>query len=107
MRRSNVLVGLVDLFVGIAEAILVLRVLFKLFNANGNSQFVHWIYQTSDTLMAPFRGIFPATEVHRGFVLDVSALFAILMYAILGYLLAALLSLIPVGPSTTVVTRKR
>ncbi len=96
MYTGNLLTSLVSFFVGIAEAILGLRVLFRLFNANGANTFVHWIYQTSGVLMDPFRGIFRAqATLSPGYVLDITALFAMLMYAILGYLLIALLAWIP------------
>lgn len=86
---------LVDLFVAVAEIILALRVIFRLFAANPSSEFVNWIYQTSGTLMAPFRGIFPSAEVSPGHVLDISALFAMLVYAVLGYVILALLGWLP------------
>lgn len=88
--------GLVDFFVALAEIVLGLRVIFRLFAANPDSPFVHWIYQTSTTFMAPFRGIFPS-EVLRpgGYTLDISALFAMLMYAIIGYLVLSLLAWLP------------
>src|SRR3954467_4878269 len=106
MYTGNFLVALVDFFVGLAEAILGLRVLFRLFNANPTSPFVHWIYQTSSTLMDPFRGIFTAHEIARGYTLDISALFAMLMYAIIGGLLVALLGMIPMGPTRPAATTK-
>jgi uncharacterized protein YggT (Ycf19 family) len=88
--------------VGLIVAILGLRVLFRLFNANAANGFVHWIYQTSGDLLQPFRGIFPTQEIGKGYTLDVNALFAILMYLIIGSLLAALLGLLPVGPRPVV-----
>jgi uncharacterized protein YggT (Ycf19 family) len=96
MFTANILVSIVNFLLGLAEAILGLRVLFRLFNANGLNSFVHWIYQTSSVLMDPFRGIFRAQAViSPGYVLDISALFAMLMYGIIGYLLIALLGWIP------------
>jgi uncharacterized protein YggT (Ycf19 family) len=96
MFTGNILVSIINFFIGLAEALLGLRVIFRLFNANGANSFVHWIYQTSGTLMDPFRGIFRATAtIANGYVLDINALFAMLMYAIIGYLLAALLGWIP------------
>lgn len=96
MFTGNILVSIINFFVGLAEAILGLRVVFRLFNANGANTFVHWIYQTSNTLMDPFRGIFRATAtLSPGYVLDINALFAMLMYAIIGYLVAALLGWVP------------
>lgn len=86
---------LVDLFFGLAEIILGLRVLFRLFGANAFNSFVNWIYQTSDTLMSPFRGLFPSVNISHGYSLDISALFAMLIYAIAGYVILALLGLVP------------
>jgi uncharacterized protein YggT (Ycf19 family) len=106
MQRGFFVERLINFFVTLAEAILVFRVLFRLFNANANASFVSWIYDTSDSLMAPFRGIFPPQEIIQGHILDVSALFAMLMYALVGYVLIALLGLLP-QPSTTTVVKKR
>lgn len=96
MFTGNILVSLINFFVALAEALLGLRVIFRLFNANGANSFVHWIYQTSGALMDPFRGVFRATAtLSPGYVLDINALFAMLMYGIIGYLLAALLGWVP------------
>lgn len=98
MFYGNYLVRIINVIVAIFEALLGLRVLFRLFDANPTSPFVHWIYDTSGTLMDPFRGVFTAHQVARGYTLDVSALFAMLMYLIIGAILAALLGMLPVGP---------
>jgi len=105
MFYGNYLVRIINVIVGIFEAILGLRVLFRLFNANGSSSFVHWIYQTSSSLMDPFRGIFTAHEIAGGYPLAVSVLFAMLMYLVIGVILAALLGMLPVGPSAVVADR--
>jgi uncharacterized protein YggT (Ycf19 family) len=108
MFTGNILVSLVNFFVGIAEALLGLRVIFRLFNANGSNSFVHWVYQTSGTLMDPFRGIFQSTAtLSPGYVLDINALFSMLMYAIIGYLLAALLGWVPAPAPRRRVIRDR
>lgn len=106
MFYGNYLVRIINFIVGLFEAILGLRVLFRLFNANGGNEFVHWIYQTSGSLMDPFRGIFTVHDIGRGYTLDVSALFAMLMYLIIGSLLAALLSMLPVGPHRPVAAER-
>lgn len=92
---SYILSGLVNFFVGIATIILSLRVLFRLFDANAANAFVSWIYDTSNTLMGPFRGIFPPANFEGGITLDVSAIFAIIMYLVFGAVLMGLLSLLP------------
>lgn len=85
--------SLVNLFVGLAIAVLGLRVIFRLFDANQTVGFVNWVYATSDTLLSPFRGLFPnATVGSPQYVLDFTALFAMAVYAAAGYLLISFLS---------------
>ncbi len=85
--------GLVNLFVGLAEVILVLRVIFRLFDAHATVSFVNWIYNTSAVLLTPFRGIFTdPSVVEPRYVLDLNALFAMAVYAAAGYLLISLLA---------------
>lgn len=107
MFYGNYLVRIINVIVAIFEAILGLRVLFRLFNANPNAAFVNWIYSTSGTLMDPFRGVFTTHQIARGYTLDVSALFAMLMYLIIGAILAALLGMLPVGPTRGAVVEDR
>jgi uncharacterized protein YggT (Ycf19 family) len=95
MQAKYILNSLVSFFVGIATVILGLRVLFRLFDANPAAGFVDWIYSTSETLMAPFRGIFPPATLEGGIVLDVSALFAIIMYLVFGAVVMAAISMLP------------
>lgn len=102
---SRLLTGLIDLFVGLAEIVLGLRVLFRLFAANGNVQFVQWVYNASDTLLSPFRGIFPVGHIAGGHVLDFTALFGMLIYALLGVVIVAILRALT--PSETVAKTKK
>jgi hypothetical protein len=104
------LTGLVNFFLGLVEALLALRVILRLFGANPNASFVHWIYSTTASLMVPFRGIFPVAVLSGGYVLDIPAIFAMIIYAVIGYLILALIGWVP-SPWTarddTVVTRRR
>lgn len=101
---SSVLRSLVTVIVGVVWSILGLRFLLRLFGANPENGFVNWIYETSGEILGPFRGIFPSANL-EGFVFDFTALFAMLVYGIIGmlavYLIAAL------TPPTEEVTRKR
>lgn len=81
---------LVSIVFGIIEAILGLRVILRLFGANPGTGFVQWVYDTSASLMAPFAGIFPTATVTPGFAIDFSAIFAMIVYAIIGYLIKML-----------------
>lgn len=91
------MINLINIFVGLAIIILGLRIFFRLFDANPEAGFVDWIYDTSSVLMEPFRGIFSPAVIERGVVLDVSAMFAAIMYAIFGFVLLALVNMIPYG----------
>jgi uncharacterized protein YggT (Ycf19 family) len=82
--------ALISLFIGLAEICLGLRVIFRLFAAN-EVEFVRWIYQTSDQLLQPFGGIFSPDKITSGHVLDFTALFGIVVYALLGWLLIKVL----------------
>lgn len=85
--------GLINLFVALAEIILGLRVIFRLFDAHTSVSFVNWIYSTSAVLLTPFRNIFTNPSVAEPrYVLDLNALFAMAIYAAAGYLLIAFLN---------------
>ncbi|MBI2797938.1 YggT family protein [Candidatus Saccharibacteria bacterium] len=74
-----------------AEIVLGFRIFFLLFNANANTPFVRFIYNTSNDFLAPFRGIFLPHDSVTGGYLDVSALFALIVYAIIAVLIQSLM----------------
>ena len=80
------LVGLINFVVGAAEFFLGLRVVLRLFGANESVAFVQWVYTSSNMLLDPFRGIFTAKEIAPNSVVDFSALFAMLVYGLVGML---------------------
>lgn len=92
---SYVLQNLVNVVIGAVWALLGLRFILKLFSANPTHEFVNWVYETSGEVLGPFRGIFPSANLD-GFIFDFTALFAMLVYGIIGllamYLIAALTS---------------
>ena len=79
------------IFAIIVGAILI-RVLLKLLGANTAVAFTHFMYGITDPLLAPFRGLLP-TFVSGHTVLETSALFAILIYGLIGIALARLLAI--------------
>lgn len=84
-----VISALVEFFLGI-------RFILELFGANASNGFVNWVYEMSSVLLEPFRGIFPTKVFESTYVFDFSTIFAMLIYAILALLVAALLNaLIP------------
>jgi len=78
---------------GIIEFFIVLRIVLELLGASSSSTFVAWVYGVTDGLIAPFAGAFPNWNL-GGFVVDISAIFAIVGYAIIAWLLARLMSFI-------------
>ncbi len=103
-KLSQILIGLVNVIMAAVAALLGLRFILRLFAANPNNEFVNWIYETSGEILGPFRGIFTSPNLD-GFVFDFTALFALMVYGIIGmlamYLIAAL------TPSEERVVKKR
>lgn len=102
---ARLLTGLINFFVGVAELFLGLRVILRLLGANPDVSFVQWMYNSSGVLLQPFRGIFPTEEIAPDHLLDFSALFAMLVYGLLGMALIALVEALT--PREEVVTRKK
>ena len=105
MRIRYLAVNLVNLFTTIVEGFLALRFLLKLFGASATAPFVNWVYNMSDVLLQPFRGIFPSTIVQNRYVLEFSTIFAMVVYAIIALVLIWVINL--VAPVPTVVTKRR
>lgn len=106
MNVRYMAVNLLNFFTVVVESILGLRFLLKLFGANAGNGFVSWVYEMSDVLLDPFRGIFPAKVFENQYVFEFSTLFAMLMYAIGALLLMWLITAIT-PESTTVVKKKK
>lgn len=99
---GRILAGLINFFTALAGIFLGLRVLLRLFGANPEAPFVQWVYRSTDTLLQPFRGIFPTETIARDYVVDFSALFALLVYGLIGMaLLSLVLYLTPAEPVAT------
>ncbi len=87
MLISRIMLFLVNAVFVVIGFLLVMRLTLRFFGANPNSPFVTWIYESSDSLLAPFAGIFPVTRLGSSFVIDVPVLFALIVYGFLGYLI--------------------
>ncbi len=75
--------GVVSFIFGLIEFFLVFRFILKLLGASSTADFVAWIYSMTQSLLDPFRGIFPATVFEDRYILEFTTLFAIIVYAIL------------------------
>ncbi len=81
------------LVLGVVEALIITRVILKLLAANPEAGFVRFIYNVSAPLVAPFQGIFP-TPVTQNSVLELSALVAIAVYAVIAWALVRLIAIV-------------
>lgn len=77
------------LIFGIIEGTIGLRFLLKLIGANPGSAFVTFIYAITEPLLWPFRAIVGEPQAGQ-FVLEVSTLIAIAVYALLAWALVKL-----------------
>lgn len=83
----QLLVFVVTFVINLVEGLLGIRILLKLFGASPRAPFVDWVYDTTDSLLAPFAGMFPAPTLEGGFVIEFSALIALVVYAFLGFVI--------------------
>jgi uncharacterized protein YggT (Ycf19 family) len=72
------------LLFGILETLIALRILLKLIAANPNSPIAALIYAFTDLFLFPFAGL-TATPAAGGMVLEISSLFAMLIYALIAW----------------------
>lgn len=91
-RLLGLLLGAIHFVLGIVEVFLSVRFILKIFGANTSNSFVSFVYDSTTPLLDPFRNIFPTQTFHGHYILEFSTLFAIIMYALLAYLLAELAS---------------
>lgn len=77
--------------VGIVDLLLLLRIVFYLFGARSVG-FASFLYNITNPLVAPFRGIFTNPSADGSFF-DVASLVAIVVYVLIGWLVSRLIDL--------------
>lgn len=90
MTARYILISLLNIALGVIAFFLGLRIVLRLFAANPETPFVSWVYGVSNTLIDPFRGIFPNAAIGTEAVFDVPAFIALIVYAMIIYLAIAL-----------------
>jgi uncharacterized protein YggT (Ycf19 family) len=85
------LIQLVYLVFGIIEALIAIRVVMKLLAANPEAAFTQFLYGITDPFVAPFQGVFSTPQSH-GSVLELSSLLAIIIYALLAYVIVRVIA---------------
>jgi uncharacterized protein YggT (Ycf19 family) len=88
-RIARALTYLVYAFVVAAVVILLFGFCLQLLGANPHAPFAEWVYRALRRVMAPFRGLFEPVAMDGRSVLDVSILFAMLVYGIVALALHA------------------
>lgn len=87
MSAARILVYFINFIFGIIELIIASRIIFRLLGANPSTPFVVWTYQISGSLIYPFHGIFPSPVLSSGYILEIPAIVALLVYAVIAYLI--------------------
>jgi hypothetical protein len=83
--------GIINVVFGVILTLLALRLVLRLLGADPDSGLVDFVYRTSQPLVAPFFGVFDAQAELSGSGLEVATLIALLVYGLIGGLLARVL----------------
>jgi YGGT family protein len=75
------------LIFGLVEALLAIRFVLKALGANADAGFAQLMYGVTGPLVAPFRGLFGTPQAASGAVLEVHTLIALVIYALIAWLL--------------------
>lgn len=92
-HASHRLVQAIWLLFGIVEGLLAIRFVLRLLGANENAGFADLIYSASAPFVAPFNDLF-ANPASGGSVLELTTLTAIVVYMLLGWLIAKVIWLL-------------
>jgi len=76
------------LIFGLIEALLLIRFVLKALAANAEAGFAQFIYGLTGPLVAPFLGLFSTPQTGGGATLELYTLIALVIYALVAWLLA-------------------
>jgi uncharacterized protein YggT (Ycf19 family) len=91
-KSSGMFPKLVSILLTVIQIIITLYILLKFFGAN-ETPFVVFLNGLSAPLLNPFRNIFDSV-VFSGHILDLSAVFALIVYSVVGFGLQKILSIL-------------
>lgn len=94
---------LIWLLLGILEALIALRVVFKLIGVNAANSFATLLYNVTEIFVAPFASLIGAPAA-GGMVLEISSILAMFIYLLIGWALAKVVNVLfyrPRGPVST------
>ncbi|MEM5776533.1 MAG: hypothetical protein AAGU05_16135, partial [Anaerolineaceae bacterium] len=99
------LTQLIWLLVGLLEAALALRFLFRLLGVNEANAFASFLYNLTDIFLAPFANL-TGTPAAGSMVLEIPTLIAMAVYLLIGWALDRLIHVLFYRPATAVRTRQ-
>ena len=82
------------LIFGLVEALLLIRFVLKALGANAEAGFAQFMYGVTGPLVAPFVGLFGTPQAASGATLEVQTLIALVVYALVAWLLARAVGLL-------------
>lgn len=88
------------------ELLIITRVILDFLGASESALFTQWMHTATDPLLRPFVGIFDPVEIPNGFLLEFHGILALIVYAFIGYLVVAGLSVLAAHRSIRM-SRKR
>ena len=94
------------LVLGFIEAMLALRVVFKLIAVNPSNPFASLLYSVTDLLVAPFVSLV-GSPAAAGMVLEISSIIAMLVYLLIGWGLVQMVNVLFYRPRGPVVSARR
>src|SRR5512140_1591608 len=77
---------IIYMILGVMEGLIAIRFLLRLFAANPEAGFAQFIYGVTNPMLFPFYGLFP-TPQFEGSVMEVISIVAMLVYALLAWLI--------------------
>jgi hypothetical protein len=93
---------LIWLMFGVLEALIGLRIVLKLIAANPANPFANLVYTFTDLFLWPFAGL-TITPSAQGMVLEIPAIIAMFVYALVGWVIVKLVWLLFYQPATRTV----
>lgn len=88
---AEFLLNITYAILGFISFLLLFRIILKLFGASTAAPFVSWIYETTEPLLSPFVGMFPAPAIDGTFVIEFSAIFALLVYVLIAFFIESII----------------
>jgi hypothetical protein len=84
------IIGLIQLAFNMVYALISLRFLLRLIGSNPDNAFASLVYAVSTPFVRIFRGLTPSPS-YQGIVIEIYALIALVVYALLGWLFVKLM----------------